>query len=86
MMLALGLARDLWAVALGALLLGMFAEAARPAFGAMMIDVVPEKDRLRAFSLNYWAINLGFACAAVLAGLAARPTTCCCSWSTRPPC
>ncbi|PWU54913.1 MFS transporter [Micromonospora sp. S4605] len=72
MMLTLGLARDLWAVALGALLLGMFAEAARPAFGAMMIDVVPAKDRLRAFSLNYWAINLGFACAAVLAGLAAQ--------------
>ncbi|MFD6564712.1 MDR family MFS transporter [Micromonospora profundi] len=72
MMIALGLARDLWAVALGALLLGMFAEAARPAFGAMMIDVVPAKDRLRAFSLNYWAINLGFACAAILAGLAAQ--------------
>ncbi|MFG2055569.1 MDR family MFS transporter [Micromonospora sp. NPDC048930] len=72
MMLGLGLARPLWAVALGALLLGTFAEAARPAFGAMMIDVVPEKDRLRAFSLNYWAINLGFACAAVLAGFAAQ--------------
>lgn len=72
MMLALGLARDLWAVAAGALLLGMFAEAARPAFSAMMVDVVPERDRLRAFSLNYWAINLGFACAAVLAGFAAQ--------------
>ncbi|MGW4499382.1 MDR family MFS transporter [Micromonospora sp. NPDC004336] len=72
MMLALGFAEELWAVALGALLLGTFAEASRPAFGAMMIDVVPEKDRLRAFSLNYWAINLGFACAAVLAGLAAE--------------
>ncbi|MFI7603833.1 MDR family MFS transporter [Micromonospora sp. NPDC049366] len=72
MMLALGLARPLWAVALGAMLLGMFAEAAQPAFGAMIIDVVPEKDRLRAFSLNYWAINLGFACAAVLAGVAAQ--------------
>ncbi|MCO1598872.1 MFS transporter [Micromonospora sp. RHAY321] len=72
MMLGLGLARELWAVALGAFLLGMFAEAARPAFGAMMIDVVPAKDRLRAFSLNYWAINLGFACAAILAGLAAQ--------------
>ncbi|MEU9507690.1 MFS transporter [Micromonospora sp. NPDC048170] len=72
MMLALGFARELWAVALGALLLGMFAEAARPAFGAMVIDVVPEKDRLRAFSLNYWAINLGFASAALLAGLAAE--------------
>ncbi|MFG1952321.1 MDR family MFS transporter [Micromonospora sp. NPDC048830] len=72
MMLTLGFARDLWAVAVGALLLGLFAEAARPAFGAMMIDVVPERDRLRAFSLNYWAINLGFASAAILAGLAAE--------------
>jgi MFS family permease len=72
MMMALGLADGLWPIAAGALLLGMFAEAARPAFSAMMIDVVPERDRLRAFSLNYWAINLGFACAAVLAGLAAE--------------
>ncbi|MEW2475576.1 MULTISPECIES: MDR family MFS transporter [Micromonospora] len=72
MMLALGFAHELWAVGLGALLLGLFAEAARPAFGAMMIDVVPERDRLRAFSLNYWAVNLGFACAAVLAGFAAQ--------------
>ncbi|WP_091654228.1 MDR family MFS transporter [Micromonospora pallida] len=72
MMLALGFARPLWAVAAGALLLGLFAEAARPAFGAMMIDVVPERDRLRAFSLNYWAVNLGFASAAVLAGFAAE--------------
>jgi MFS family permease len=53
-------------------LLGMFAEAARPAFAAMMVDVVPERDRLRAFSLNYWAINLGFACSAILAGFAAQ--------------
>jgi MFS family permease len=71
-MVALGLAERLWPIAAGALLLGMFAEAARPAFSAMMVDVVPERDRLRAFSLNYWAINLGFACAAVLAGFAAE--------------
>jgi MFS family permease len=38
----------------------------------MMVDVVPERDRVRAFSLNYWAINLGFALAAVGAGLAAK--------------
>ena len=37
-----------------------------------MVDVVPDRDRLRAFSLNYWAINLGFALAAILAGLAAE--------------
>jgi len=72
MMLALGFARPLWVVALGALLLGVFTEGARPAFGAMLIDVVPDRDRLRAFTLNYWAINLGFALAAILAGLAAE--------------
>ncbi len=72
MLLTLGLARDYWALAAGALLTGVFSEAVRPAFGAMMIDVVPAHDRVRAFSLNYWAINLGFAFSAVFAGLAAE--------------
>jgi MFS family permease len=71
-MLALGLVRDRYAIMGVAMLLGLAAEMARPAFSAMMVDVVPERDRLRAFTLNYWAINLGFACAAVLAGLAAE--------------
>jgi MFS family permease len=51
-MLHLGLAHVYWELAVGALLLGMFAEAARPAFSAMMLDVVPMRDRLRAFSLS----------------------------------
>jgi len=72
MMLALGFASGRVAVAVGALLLGVFAEGVRPAFGAMMVDVVPERDRLRAFTLNYWAINLGFAVASALAGFAAE--------------
>jgi MFS family permease len=71
-MVGLGFAREYWLIGAVALLLGGFAEAARPAFSAMMVDVVPDKDRLRAFSLNYWAINLGFACAAILAGFAAE--------------
>ena len=33
---------------------GVLGNMARPAFGAMMTDIVPPKDRLRAFSLNYW--------------------------------
>ena len=72
MLLVLGLADRWWLLLLGAALLGMFNEGARPAYGAMMIDVVPATDRMRAFSLNYWAINLGYAFAAVLAGLAAQ--------------
>jgi MFS family permease len=71
-MLALGLLRDRWAIAAGALVLGTGAEMARPAFAALMVDVVPARDRLRAFTLNYWAINLGFACSSILAGLAAQ--------------
>ncbi|GAA3335712.1 MFS transporter [Amorphoplanes nipponensis] len=72
LMLALGFADGLGQLAAGAFLLGVFAEAIRPAFQAMMIDVVPERDRIRAYSLNYWAVNLGFACSAVLAGFAAQ--------------
>ena len=72
LMVAMGFARDLPTLAGCALLLGLFAEAARPAFSAMMIDVVPERDRVRAFSLNYWAVNVGFAAAAILGGFAAR--------------
>jgi MFS family permease len=68
----LGVARDRWAIAVGALLFGTGAEMARPAFAALMVDVVPARDRLRAFTLNYWAINLGFACASLLAGFAAQ--------------
>ncbi len=72
LMLALGLAHAYWQIAVAAFLLGTFAEGVRPAFSAMMVDVVPAHDRVRAFSLNYWAINLGFAFAAVGAGLAAQ--------------
>src|SRR3954447_5084547 len=72
LMLTLGFADAYWQIAGVTLLLGFFSEAVRPAFSAMMVDVVPDKDRVRAFSLNYWAVNLGFALSAVGAGLAAK--------------
>jgi MFS family permease len=72
LMLTLGFAQGFWQLLIGTFVLGLFAEAVRPAFQAMMIDVVPDRDRVRAYSLNYWAINLGFASSAVLAGLAAK--------------
>ncbi|GAA2504769.1 MDR family MFS transporter [Winogradskya humida] len=72
LMLTLGFAQGFWQLVIGTFLLGTFAEGVRPAFQAMMIDVVPDKDRVRAYSLNYWAINLGFATSAVLAGIAAK--------------
>jgi len=72
MMLVLGTATHPVAIAAAAGVLGVFAEGVRPAFAAMVIDVVPPADRLRAYNLNYWAINLGFALSAMLAGLAAE--------------
>ncbi len=56
------------AIAGVAFLVGMASNASRPAVQAMMADIVRPEDRVRAFSLNYWAINLGFAVSAAGAG------------------
>ena len=72
LMLTLGFAHTYPQIITVAFLLGVFAEAVRPAFSAMMVDIVPDRDRVRAYSLNYWAINLGFALAAIGAGFAAK--------------
>jgi MFS family permease len=72
LMLTLGFAHSFPQIIANTFLLGVLTEAARPAFQAMMIDVVGMADRVRAYSLNYWAINLGFALSAVGAGLAAK--------------
>jgi MFS family permease len=72
LMLALGFAHSFPQILANTFLLGLLTEAARPAFQAMMIDVVGMADRVRAYSLNYWAINLGFALSSVGAGLAAK--------------
>lgn len=70
-LLVLGFATTMPAITVLTFLFGLFAESARPAFSAMVVDLVPAEDRLRAFTLNYWAVNVGFALAATLAGLAA---------------
>ncbi|MFJ8569653.1 MDR family MFS transporter [Streptomyces sp. NPDC093514] len=60
------------AIAAVALLVGMTSNASRPAVAAMMADIVRPEDRVRAFALNYWAINLGFAVSSMVAGLIAQ--------------
>ncbi|MFI9204961.1 MDR family MFS transporter [Streptomyces sp. NPDC053048] len=60
------------AVAAVAFLVGMASNASRPAVQAMMADIVAPEDRVRAFALNYWAINLGFAFSSLAAGLVAE--------------
>ncbi|MFF1868018.1 MDR family MFS transporter [Kitasatospora herbaricolor] len=59
------------AIAVVAFLVGLFNNASRPAVSAMIADLVPAADRVRAYSLNYWAINIGFGVSAAAAGLIA---------------
>ncbi|MFD5450795.1 MDR family MFS transporter [Streptomyces sp. NPDC127100] len=68
----LGFVRDPAAIAAVAFLVGMASNASRPAVQAMMADIVRPEDRIRAFSLNYWAINLGFAVSSMAAGFIAE--------------
>ncbi|WP_351229825.1 MFS transporter [Streptomyces sp. NPDC002133] len=60
------------AIAAVACLVGLTSNASRPAVQAMMADIVRPEDRVRAFALNYWAINLGFAISSAAAGLIAE--------------
>jgi MFS family permease len=68
---ALGFARDPLTIAVIAGAVGFTGNAQRPAVQAMVADVVPAADRVRAFSLNYWAVNIGFGVSAAAAGLIA---------------
>ncbi|MEU1850287.1 MFS transporter [Streptomyces sp. NPDC019990] len=68
----LGFVRDPVAIAGVAFLVGAASNASRPAVQAMMADIVRPEDRIRAFSLNYWAINLGFAVSSMAAGFIAE--------------
>ncbi|MFG2824320.1 MDR family MFS transporter [Kitasatospora sp. NPDC048365] len=59
------------AIAVVAFLTGLANNASRPAISAIIADIVPAEDRVRAYSLNYWAINIGFGVSAAAAGLIA---------------
>ncbi|MFJ2263978.1 MDR family MFS transporter [Streptomyces sp. NPDC087844] len=68
----LGFVHDPVSIAAVAFLVGMASNASRPAVQAMLGDIVRPEDRVRAFSLNYWAINLGFAVSSTAAGFIAE--------------
>ncbi|MFD8594756.1 MDR family MFS transporter [Kitasatospora sp. NPDC059646] len=67
----LGFADGQVAIAAVAFLVGLASNASRPAVSAMIADLVPAADRVRAYSLNYWAVNIGFGASAAVAGLIA---------------
>jgi MFS family permease len=58
--LLLGYARSPWSLALAALAAGLASNAFMPASSAMVADMVRPADRVRAYALVFWAVNLGF--------------------------
>lgn len=60
------------AIVLGAAALAFTYDLHRPAVQAMVADLVPPADRLRAYALTYVTVNLGFAVAPALAGVLAE--------------
>lgn len=71
-MLQLGLANAHWHIALSAFLLGFLGNLYRPSSQAMVADLVPIEERSYAYGWMYWASNLGFAGAAMIAGFLAE--------------
>lgn len=65
----LGYAHSPMTLAGGALAVGLVGNAYRPAVSAMIADIVPDHDRVRAYSLNFWAINMGFSVSMMLMGV-----------------
>jgi MFS family permease len=58
----------IWAAAIG---VGLMADLFRPVGSAMVADLHP-RQRVRAFGLLFWAANLGFSVASVIAGVLAQ--------------
>src|SRR5258708_3440203 len=67
-MLHLAFARAPAHIAAAAFLLGLLGDLYRPAVSAVIADLVPSQDRVRAYGFLYWAVNLGFAVGSALGG------------------
>jgi MFS family permease len=64
----LGLVRAPGLLAAGVFAFGLASSSVFPALFAAVADVVPEKDRARAYGLLYWANNVGISLSAVVGG------------------
>jgi MFS family permease len=67
-MIALGFAHDIRVIAPAAFTVALLGEAYRPAMQAAVSDLVPPEDRVRAFGLLYWVINMGYSVGVTLGG------------------
>jgi MFS family permease len=68
----LALVRDLTALTVMVGVFGLVSELYRPAVLAIVADVVPPAQRMRAYGLLHWVINIGFAFASIIGGLLAE--------------
>lgn len=67
-MLAMPWGKSVLLIDLCAFLAGFAFDFQRPAVLATVADLVPASDRVRAFGLNYWAINIGASLAPLIGG------------------
>ncbi|MEU6933736.1 MFS transporter [Streptomyces sp. NPDC046374] len=68
--LLLAFVTSAWGIATVVLLMGVAMQGVRPSINATIADLVPAHEVRRAYALNYWALNLGFAIAAIGGGAA----------------
>jgi MFS family permease len=71
LMTALAYARPIPLIIALVLPLGVTLDIYRPAAQALIADLIPEPDRARAYGLQFWGVNLGFAVAMTAAGFLA---------------
>jgi MFS family permease len=71
-MLLLSQAVTVHALAMTTFMLGLSSGIYGPAAGALIADLIPPELRVRAFSCQRWAINMGFAAGMATAGLMAK--------------
>jgi len=70
-LILLGSARSMALIWVTAFLVGLLSDLFRPAVQATVADLLQPGERVRAYGLLFWAINLGFSVSTVSAGLLA---------------
>lgn len=71
-LIALGQAVSMPVIWATAFLVGLMADLFRPAVSATVADLLGPAERVRAYGLLFWAINLGFSISTVSAGVLSR--------------
>jgi MFS family permease len=70
-LILLGSARSMVMIWVAAFVVGLLGDLFRPAVSATVADLLQPSERVRAYGLLFWAINLGFSVSTVSAGVLA---------------